>query len=226
MIEKADVKKAEAGADAASGSGASSSSDAVSDLLAGRAEHGVAHGVAHYVNLLAHADEAAATQGARAVEAFAEQKPDLLAPHIEALVAGLYAEHANVVHAAAAALPVLARVVPAKVAKQLPALVAQVDAAPSSAKDALLRTFVGLCLASVTYQRRLIDVFQRALQKADDTLLPDWSAVILPALKGEPYALARGVVEARLSDPDLPRPLAQRIADQLGIKLRPLPPRP
>jgi hypothetical protein len=88
------------------------------------------------------------------------------------------------------------------------------------AQDGLVRTFVALCTASVTYQKRLIDNFERALRNADDKTLPRWVEVILPALKGEPYAQARAVAESRLGDPQLPRPIAQRVADLLGVKLR------
>mgnify|MGYP000741766283 CR=1 FL=1 len=42
--------------------------------------------------------------------------------------------------------------------------------------------------------------------------------IVLPALKGEPHARARGVVEARLYR--IPRAIAQQIADILKIKLR------
>ena len=70
------------------------------------------------------------------------------------------------------------------------------------------------------YQKKLIDIFEQALRQADAKALPRWVEVILPALKGEPYAQARAVVEARLTEPELPKATAQRIADQLGIKLR------
>jgi hypothetical protein len=42
---------------------------------------------------------------------------------------------------------------------------------------------------------------------------------VLPALKGEPHAQARAVVEQRLSA--IPRPQAEKISEFLGIKLRP-----
>jgi hypothetical protein len=122
-------------------------------------------------------------------------------------------------------LPALARVAPAKVAKQLKTMQAALPDAPEIAKDGLVRTFVALCVASVTYQKRLIDSFELALRTADAQQLPLWVEHILPALKGEPYAQARSVVEQRLPDPELPREVAQRIADFLGVKLRPLPDR-
>ena len=122
-------------------------------------------------------------------------------------------------------LPVLARVVPAKVAKQLKLMQATLPDAPATAKDGLVRTFVALCVASVTYQKRLIDSFELSLRTARPEQLAAWAEHILPALKGEPYANARTVVEARLPDPELPREVAQQVADFLGVKLRPLPDR-
>jgi hypothetical protein len=97
--------------------------------------------------------------------------------------------------------------------------------ASESAKDGLVRTFVALCVASVTYQKRLIDSFELALRTSDAQQFPSWAEHILPALKGEPYAQARSVVEKRLHDPSLERAIAQRVADQIGIKLRVIPER-
>ena len=88
-------------------------------------------------------------------------------------------------------------------------------------KDGLVRTFAGLCTASVAYQKRLEPALARALGEAEPKLLIRWTEIVLPALKGEPHARARAVVEERL--PQIPRPQAQKIADFLGIKLRPLP---
>ena len=88
-------------------------------------------------------------------------------------------------------------------------------------KDGLVRTFAGLCTASVAYQKRLEPALARALGEAEPKLLIRWTEIVLPALKGEPHARARAVVEERL--PVIPRPQAQKIADFLGIKLRPLP---
>jgi hypothetical protein len=76
-----------------------------------------------------------------------------------------------------------------------------------------------LCTASVAYQKRLIDVMESALGKAEPKTLQQWTEIILPALKGEPHAQARAVVVARLEA--LPRPIAQQIATFLGVKLRP-----
>jgi hypothetical protein len=131
----------------------------------------------------------------------------------------LASPHARVVRASANALPELARVAPAKVARHLPKLKDAFDDVTDVARDGIVRTWVSLCLASVAYQRRLIDILQHALTNAPDKTLVAWSAVVLPALKGEPHAEAREVVEARI--PQLPRPLAQKIAKQLGITLRP-----
>ena len=156
--------------------------------------------------------------------------PPRLAPHIEALVTLLGAKaeseaRPRVVQAAAHTLPLLARVAPAKVAKHLKTLQGMFDGAADAAKDGIVRTFVALCVASVTYQKRLIANFELALRTADAKQLTAWTEHILPALKGEPYAQARTVVEQRLNDVSLPRPVAQRVADLLGVKLRTVPER-
>ena len=57
-----------------------------------------------------------------------------------------------------------------------------------------------------------------ALGQADARTLVRWTEIVLPALKGEPHARARAVVEGRIGE--LPRPIAQKLADFLGIKLR------
>ena len=175
-----------------------------------------------YVAQLVQPNSAAAPHAARVLEALAQQKPELLAPHIELLVKQLDSPNQPVAQCSAHCLPVLARVAPAKVAKQLKAMQAALPDAPAIAKDGLVRTFVALCVASVTYQKRLIDSFELALRTAAPEQLPAWVEHILPALKGEPYAQARSVVEQRLPDPELPREIAQRVADFLGVKLRPL----
>ncbi len=187
-----------------------------SEIVAGTA----ALGVDHYVRALQDPRESLFTQAARVVEEVANLKPELLAPHIERLCAQVLSEHARVAQCAAHALPHLARVAPAKVAKHLKTLQAAFATGSDVAKDGLLRTFVALCLASVIYQKRLIEIFEQALREADAKTLQRWVEVILPALKGEPYAQARAVAEQRIADPELPRPIAQRIADVMGVKLR------
>jgi hypothetical protein len=214
-------------------SGASSQKDVTSPsqrpaagaaAIAGEVVAGTApSGVDQYVRSLADPKESTAIQAARVVEELANQKPELLAPHIEKLVALLGSERTRVAQCAAHCLPILARVAPAKVAKHLKTLKASFGSSSDIAKDGLIRTFVALCLASVTYQKRLIDVFEAALRDADPKQLAGWVEHILPALKGEPYAQARALAELRLNDSALPRPIAQRVADLLGVKLRAAP---
>ena len=168
-----------------------------------------------------HTIDAVSQQAARVLEEVSATKPELLAPHIEQLVSLLGSDRPCAVQAAAHCLPVLAKVTPAKVAKQLKTMQAALPKASGPAQDGLVRTFVALCVASVTYQKRLIDSFELALRTADPKQLPGWVEHILPALKGEPYAQARAVVENRAQDPALARPVAQRVAEILGIKLRP-----
>jgi hypothetical protein len=203
---------------ASTGADARTSAEAAS--LANALVNGTsATSIEHYVDALAQGSSEAAS----VLEALAQVKPELLAPHIEPLVKHLSSQHVSVAQRCAHILPVLARVTPAKVAKQLKAMQASLPDAPAVAKDGLVRTFVALCVASVTYQKRLIDSFEHALRSADAQQLPLWVEHILPALKGEPYAHARSTVEQRLPDPALPREVAQRVADFLGVKLRPLP---
>jgi hypothetical protein len=200
---------------------ASSAAALASEVAAGTSTIGVDQ----YVRNLADPKDHTAQHAARVLEELASQKPELLAPQIEALVTLLGSSRPRGSQCAAHCLPVLARVAPAKVAKHLKTLQAMFPDASDVAKDGLVRTFVALCVASVTYQKRLIENFELALRTADEKHLVGWTEHILPALKGEPYAQARGVVEHRLSDPTLPRPVAQRVADLLGVKLRVLPER-
>jgi len=164
--------------------------------------------------------EAPANQAARLVQELAEHKPELLVPLIERFSRLLVSKNKRVAGSAAAALPPLSRIAPAKVAKQLPLLTQNWEDTTEEGKDGLVRTFAGLCTASVAYQKRLEPALARALGEADPKLLIRWTEIVLPALKGEPHARARAVVEERL--PNIPRPQAQKIADFLGIKLRPL----
>jgi hypothetical protein len=189
------------------------------EIVAGTAQLGVDH----YVRGLADPKESTSVLASKVLEEVVNLKPELLAPHIERLVAGLASDRARVAQCSAHALPILARVAPAKVAKHLPTLQGSFSTASEVARDGLVRTFVSLCLASVTYQKRLIEVFEQALREADPKVLARWVELILPALKGEPYAQARTVAEHRLNEPDLPRAVAQRVAELLGVKLRAIP---
>ena len=176
-----------------------------------------------YVAQLSDPKDATSQQAAKVLEELSATKPELLAPHIEQLVTMLGSSRPRLAQTAAHVLPILARVTPAKVAKQLKTMQAAFPSASELAKDGLVRTFVALCVASVTYQKRLIDSFELALRTADAKQLPGWVEHILPALKGEPYAQARTVAEQRVQDPALQRPVAERVASILGIKLRPAP---
>jgi hypothetical protein len=164
--------------------------------------------------------ETTANQAARLIQELAETKPELLVPLIERFSRLLISKNRRVVASAAAALAPLSRIAPAKVAKQLPLLTQNWEQTTEEGKDGLVRTFAGLCTASVAYQKRLEPALARALGEAEPKLLIRWTEIVLPALKGEPHARARAVVEERLTN--IPRPQAQKIADFLGIKLRPL----
>jgi hypothetical protein len=231
-------KDASANATAGAGANPAQASDALTQSTAVALATELASGssainVEDYVNQLSASRDGdvdgdaniKAEQAAHVVEELANQKPELLAPHIEtfvALLAGSRPQRARpaAIQVAVHSLPILARVAPAKVAKHLKTLQAAFPTAAALSKDGLVRTFVALCVASVTYQKRLIENFELALRTADPEQLPRWVEHILPALKGEPYAQARAVVEQRLNDPQLERGIAQHVADTIGVKLR------
>jgi hypothetical protein len=192
-----------------------SSAEIAAQVIAGTAEPPLVH----YARALEDENPHTAAQAARVLEEVVQQKPELCAPHIDRLVRALMSGSPRAVQAGALALPLLARVAPAKVARHLEKLRASFDGASEIAKDGMVRTFVALCLASVAYQKRVVDVLERALAGAEPRTLQRWTELVLPALKGEPHAQARSVVEQRL--PEIPRPLAEKIGDFLGIKLRP-----
>jgi hypothetical protein len=191
------------------------SAEVAAQIVAGTAEPGLAH----YARALEDENPNTASQAARILEELVGLKPVLCAPHIERFVRLLSSGNARVVQTSASALPALARVAPAKVARHLDRLRNSYDAATDVAKEGMVRTFVALCVASVAYQRRVVDVLEKALRGAEPKTLVRWTEIVLPALKGEPHAQARAVVEQRL--PEIPRPQAEKIADFLGIKLRP-----
>jgi len=176
------------------------------------------HDLGHYVAALSGGVASAETQAARVVDEVLERQPRLGAPYIAKLVGLLGSDNPRVVQTCAHALPLLGRAAPAKVAKRMPALREQFETGTETVRDGVLRTFAALCAASVAYQQRLIDLFERALREAEPATLSSWSALLLPTLKGEPHAQAREVVEGRIGG--LPRVEAEKIAEQLGIKLR------
>lgn len=175
--------------------------------------------VASYATALEDEREGPATQAARVLEELASHKPDLLVPHVDRIVRSIHSKNGRVVQCAGAALPVLARIAPARVARHLDVLTGRFGEASLVGKDGLVRTFAALCIASVAYQKRLEAVIEEALAGADAKHLQRWTDIVLPALKGEPHATARAVVEKRVHG-DIPRPIAQKIAATYGIKLR------
>jgi hypothetical protein len=176
-------------------------------------------GLAHFARALEHENPHTSSQAARVIEEVVLLKPELVAPHIERLVRLLTSTNPRVVQASATTLPMLTRIAPAKVARHLERLRGGYPTASEVAKEGMVRIFVALCVASVAYQKRVIDVLESALASAEPKTLLRWTELVLPALKGEPHAQARSVVEARL--PEIPRPQAEKIAEFLGIRLRP-----
>jgi hypothetical protein len=175
--------------------------------------------------IAAHADnfaggaKSAATQSARVLGEIVIIKPEALSSYVDRFVAGLRSDNKRVVATSAQALPAIAQVAPARVAKHLERLKQGFEDLSEVGQGGIVHTFANLCSASVAYQKRLEPVLKLALRGADGKILVEWTKTVLPALKGEPHANARAVVESRL--PNLDRAHAQAIADFLGIKLRP-----
>ncbi len=159
-----------------------------------------------------------ATQAARVVSELLTHKVQFVVPLVDKFAKGITSPHKRVVQTSAEALPAVARVAPARVARHLELLKDSFEPANDVGRDGLVRTFAALCTASVAYQKRLEPVLTRALDSAEGKVLLKWTEIVLPALKGEPHARARAVVEARLYR--IPRATAQQIADFLGMKLR------
>lgn len=166
--------------------------------------------------------ERALPQSCKIIDDVLAAKPDLLVGLVDRFVVLVSSPQKRTVQTVALALPVMARLAPARVARHLQGLTERFVESSEVGKDGLVSTFAALCMASVAYQKRLEPVLELALSSADPKSLQRWAEIILPSLKGEPHARARAVVEGRL--PSMPRPLAQPIASFLGIKLRPLAP--
>lgn len=174
--------------------------------------------IAEHGETLMEGPRTAATQSARVLSEVLAERPELVVPLVAKFARGISSSNKRVVQTSAEALPAIARIAPARVARQLDVLKASFDEANDVGKDGLVKTFSALCTASVAYQKRLEPVLTLALNGADGKTLLTWAQVVLPALKGEPHARARAVVEGRLNL--IPRSYGQQIADFLGIKLR------
>lgn len=174
--------------------------------------------IAEHGETLMEGPRTAATQSARVLSEIIAAKPELVVPLVAKFAKGVSSSNKRVVQTSAEALPAIARIAPARVARQLETLKSSFGQANDVGKDGLVKTFAALCTASVAYQKRLEPVLTLALNGADGKTLLAWSQIVLPALKGEPHARARAVVEGRLDR--IPRAYGQQIADFLGIKLR------
>lgn len=174
--------------------------------------------IADFGKQLGDEKETGATKAARVLGEVATRKPEAVVPLVDRFVQGLTSPHKRVVQTSAEALPAIAKIAPARVAKHLDKLKDAYPAATAIGKDGVVRTFSTLCSASVAYQKRLEPVLKTALGEAEPKTLVAWAKDVLPALKGEPHANARAVVEDRLRT--IPKPQAQEIADFLGIRLR------
>ncbi|MGB5812288.1 MAG: hypothetical protein WBG86_17250 [Polyangiales bacterium] len=174
--------------------------------------------IAEHGETMMEGPRTAATQSARVLGEILSERPELVVPLVAKFAKGISSSNKRVVQTSAEALPAIARIAPARVARQLDVLKSSFEEANDVGKDGLVKTFAALCTASVAYQKRLEPVLTLALNGADGRTLLAWSQIVLPALKGEPHARARAVVEGRLNL--IPRAHAQQIADFLGIKLR------
>ncbi len=174
--------------------------------------------VAEQAALLLDPRSTTATKAARILHELVNDKPELLQGHVDKFAQGITSKHKRVVQTSADALPAIAKIAPARVAKHLDTLKAAFEPTLEDGKDGLVRTFANLCTASVAYQKRLEPVLTLALEGANGKTLLRWSQIVLPALKGEPHARARAVVEDRLDR--IPRSIAQQIASNLGVRLR------
>jgi len=174
--------------------------------------------IAEHGETMMEGPRTAATQSARVLSEVLAERPELVVPLVGKFAKGISSSNKRVVQTSAEALPAIARIAPARVARQLDVLKSSFEDANDVGKDGLVKTFAALCTASVAYQKRLEPVLTLALKGADGKTLLAWSQIVLPALKGEPHARARAVVEGRLNL--IPRAHAQQIADFLGIKLR------
>ncbi|MGF1467996.1 MAG: hypothetical protein ACFCGT_17890 [Sandaracinaceae bacterium] len=183
-------------------------------LLAGEEEMSIAD----YGDALLSEKKSVAAQAARVLDEVIKTKPEAVVPIIDRFTKVIGGADKRPAQCAANALPLMAKEQPARVAKHLPRLKEAFNTATPPGKDGLVRTFAGLCSASVAYQKRLEPVLNQALGEADPKTLLKWTEVVLPALKGEPHARARATVEARLGR--IPKAVAQKIADFLGIRLR------
>ena len=145
-------------------------------------------------------------------------EPARLANVVDRFVQAMLGEHPKSANVSARILPELARTAPARVAKHLAMLTDSVTGESNEVQDGLVRIFTALAVASITYHRRLVESFAKALEHAEPKQFVMWAQLVLPVLKSEPYADVRTLVENRL--PTLPAPFAQKLADFLGIKLR------
>lgn len=212
--KKKSAKKASESAKSAPKSGGGAAGEAARILD----QENPAAAVTEQCELLLDPRRTVATKAARVVHEIVNEKPELLVSHVEKFARGLTAKPKRVVQTSADALPAIAKISPARVAKHLTTLKGAFEPTLADGKDGLVRTFANLCTASVAYQKRLEPILTHALEGANGKTLLRWSQIVLPALKGEPHARARSVVEDRLDR--IPRSIAQQIANNLGFKLR------
>lgn len=156
---------------------------------------------------------------AEVIDAVLEKNIELGVHIADALVRALIGKNRKAAAMAQSRLPELSRNAPAKVAKHLAMLQNAFKDASAAVQDGIVEIYLVLCHASITYQRKLEQSFHELMRNANDKQLLVWAEIILPVLKGEPHASTREIIEARI--PELTKNNAKKLADILGIKLRP-----
>ncbi len=168
----------------------------------------------------------AATQSARVLSEVINEKPELVVSLVAKFAKGVSSSNKRVVQTSAEALPAIARIAPARVARQLEVLKTSFETANDVGKDGLVKTFAALCTASVAYQKRLEPVLTLALKGADGKTLLAWTRDRPPCAQGRAACARtrRGGGSAGLDSPllrsadrRLPRDQA---ADSLSLIVR------
>lgn len=118
--------------------------------------------IAEHGETMMEGPRTAATQSARVLSEIIAEKPELVVPLVAKFAKGISSSNKRVVQTSAEALPAIARIAPARVARQLDVLKSSFEEANDVGRDGLVKTFAALCTASVAYQKRLEPVLTTA----------------------------------------------------------------
>ncbi|MBW2191632.1 MAG: hypothetical protein JRG93_19000 [Deltaproteobacteria bacterium] len=103
--------------------------------------------IAEHGETMMEGPRTAATQSARVLSEIIAAKSELVVPLVAKFARGISSSNKRVVQASAEALPAIARIAPARVARQLDVLKSSFEEASDVGKDGLVRTFAALCTA-------------------------------------------------------------------------------